>query len=52
MVWTVNHLRTLAVVKASVRNAFDIDEKTATLFATELVEKMEGEGLISHEVAV
>lgn len=46
MTWTVNHLRALALIKAAIKNAFDLDEKTATLFATELVERLEGEGLL------
>jgi hypothetical protein len=47
MVWTVNHFRTIAVIKAAVKEVFNVSEESATLFATELVEKLEEEKLIS-----
>lgn len=50
MVWTVNCLRAVAVIKAAVKEVFNVGEETATLFATELVERLEKESLISDEV--
>ncbi len=47
MVWTVNHFRAIAIIKSAVKEVFDISEEAATLFATEVVEGLEEESLIS-----
>jgi len=39
-------LRAAAIIKASIRKAYDIAEKEATLFAVNLVEKLDKEKLL------